>query len=138
MPASKKLTVYVVQKLSWEYGDDFYYRRPDEDAPIRSFLNRDKAEVYRRQLEWQHIQRENINPFGYVDLSLQERSSLPLPEFLQRLREAGIDTEQAIENLYSFWNQYDKLSEDNKRRVWLATDRLRFFELLEMEVELEE
>jgi hypothetical protein len=139
MPQRQRIKVYVVQQLSWEYGDDFYYRRPEEDAPMKSFLDRGKAEAHRRELEWQHVREAKINPFGYVDLALEDRSSLPLPQFLARLREAGIDTSgDGEEARYDFWEQYDQLPEENKRLVWLATDRVRFFELLELEVELEE
>jgi hypothetical protein len=138
MAQRKQIKVYVVQRLSWEYGDDFYYRRPEEDAPMKSFLDRDKAEAHRRELEWEHVRASKINPFGYVDAALEERSSLAMPQFLARLREAGIESAgEGDEARFDFWEQYEKLPDENKRQVWLATDRVRFFELLEMDIEVE-
>jgi hypothetical protein len=138
MATRKQVTVYVVQRLSWEYGDDFYYRRPEEDAPMKSFLDRKKAELHRRELEWEYVRVAKINPFAYVDLALEDRSSLPMPVFLARLREAGIESAgEGDEARFDFWEQYEKLPDANKRQVWLATDRVRFYELLELEVDVE-
>jgi hypothetical protein len=138
MATSKQITVYVVQRLSWEYGDDFYYRRPEEDAPMKSFLSREKAERHRRELEWEHVKASGINPFGYVDAALEERTSLPMPLFLARLREAGLETGGDGEDArFDFWEQYEKLPDESKRQVWLATDRVRFFELVEHRVDVE-
>lgn len=138
MAQRKQIKVYVVQRLSWEYGDDFYYRRPEEDAPMKSFLDRQKAESHRRELEWEHVRASKINPFGYIDANLGERTSLPMPVFLGRLREAGIETAgNGEEARYDFWEQYDKLPDENKRLVWLATDRVRFYDLLELDIEVE-
>lgn len=138
MANSKRITAYVVQRLSWEYGDDFYYRRPEEDAPMKTFLDRNKAEAYRKELEWEHVRASKINPFGYVDAALEERSSLPLPELLERFRTAGITLEGEGDQRYvELWTQYEQLPDEGKRMVWLAVDRLRFFELIEMTIDLE-
>jgi hypothetical protein len=138
MASRKQITAYVVQRLCWEYGDDFYYRRPDDDAPMRTFLDRKKAEEHRRELEWQHVKKEKINPFGYIDSPLEERSSLPMPQLLHRLRDAGIEIDrEGDDQHYSFWEQYDKLPDENKRRVWRVIDRLRFFELIQMQIDLD-
>lgn len=138
MATLKQITVYVVQRLSWEYGDDFYYRRPEEDAPMKSFLSQEKAERHRRELEWEHVKASNINPFGYVDAGLEDRTSLPMPRFLARLREAGMETGGDGEAArFDFWEQYEKLPDQSKRLVWLATDRVRFFELVEHQVDVE-
>ncbi|MFO0840784.1 MAG: hypothetical protein U0797_00070 [Gemmataceae bacterium] len=138
MATREQVTVYVVQRLSWEYGDDFYYRRPEEDAPMKSFLSRERAERHRRDLEWEHVKAAGINPFGYVDAALEERTSLPMPQFLARLREAGMETGGDGEAArFDFWEQYDKLPDEGKRLVWLATDRVRFFELVEHRVDVE-
>src|SRR5262249_33049934 len=61
------LKVYVVRRLNWEYGDDFWYREEAGDAPVETFLDRAKAEARRRELEWEHVQEEGVNPFGYID-----------------------------------------------------------------------
>src|SRR3954466_14128276 len=98
----------MVQRLAWEHGDDFYYRNENDDAPIRTFLTRARAEAERRELEWEYVRQHRINPFGYVDASLPERSSLPFEVMLARLREAGMQTEgEGDEVRGDLWQQYD-------------------------------
>lgn len=126
------ITVYVVRRLGWEYGDDFYYRNDSEDAPLRSFLNRDKAEAHRRDLDWAYVVEHKVNPFGWIDARLQDRSLLPLDELLARLRAAGIADPEA-----DAWTQYESLPESGRRAVWDVIDRIRFHEVIEMKVEVE-
>jgi hypothetical protein len=139
MATDKQLTVYVIQRLSWEYGDDFYYRSESEDAPMESFLDRSKAEARRRQLEWVYVRDKQINPFGWIDASLEERSSLPRPQLLERLRQAGLHSEETDDGArMDFWQQYDEqLSDEQRQLVWEALDQMRFFQLVEMTVELD-
>jgi hypothetical protein len=135
----KTITAYIVQRLGWEYGDDWYYRREEQDAPVLTFLDRAKAEAHRRDCQWRHVCEQKINPFGYVDLALQERTSLPLPEFLDRLREAGMRAEVEGGELHDdFLAQYEKLPDEGRRLVWDAVDRVRFFTVVEMAVDLDE
>jgi hypothetical protein len=139
MAQGKTMTVYLVQRLSWEYGDDFYYRAESNDAPMRTFRDRTRAETLRRDLEWEHVRANQINPFGYVDASLEERSSLPLDELLARLSEAGIQTGgEGDQARIDLWSQYDALPDEQRRLVWDAVDRLRFFQVVEMSVDLDE
>ena len=137
MAMRKTVTAYVVQRLSWEYGDDFYYREPDNDAPVLTFLDPVKAEAHRRECEWRHVRDGKVNPFGYADLSLEERTSLPIREFHDRLRQAGMDVEGESQHS-DFWAQYDQLPEEGQRLVWDAVDRFRFFTVLELTVDLDE
>src|SRR5262249_45180906 len=80
---NKTITAYVVQRLGWEYGDDWYYRDEDGDAPVLTFLDRSRAEAHARECQWRHVCNEQINAFGYAnafsyaDMGLQERTSLP-------------------------------------------------------------
>lgn len=134
MSDERTVKVYLVQRLSWQYGDDFYYRREEEDAPMRTFLDPAVAEAHRRELEWQHVQENDINPFGYVDGSLAERTSLPMDEFQVRLERAGM----RFSEVDRLWEQYRSLGEEGRRQVWEVIDRLRFFQLVEMTVPLEE
>jgi len=138
---ARTITAFVVQRLSWEYGDDFYYRDADNDAPVLTFLDRSKAEAHRRECQWRHVEAEKINPFGYVDLSLEERSSLSLPDLLRRLHDAGMQVRgegSSEDRRYDFWEQYEQLPEQGRRLVWDAVDRVRFFEVVEMAVDLDE
>ena len=47
------MTVYIVQKLHWEYNDTFYIHIDDE--PLKAFVSRQDAEEYRRTLERKHV-----------------------------------------------------------------------------------
>ncbi len=139
MAQGKTMTVYLVQRLNWEYGDDFYYRNEAQDAPMRTFRDRARAEALRRDLEWQHVRDSQINPFGYVDASLEERSSLPRDQLLARLREAGLQPEGEVDEArMDLWSQYDALPDEQRRLVWDAVDRFRFFQVVEMSVDLDE
>ncbi len=132
------IQAYVVQRLSWEYNDDFYSRSEDDDAPLKTFLDRAKAEAHRRQLEWEHVGERQINPFGWIDAGLEERSSLPREELLAHLQGAGMRLEgEGDEMRRNLWEQYDQLPEEGRRLVWEAIDRIRFFGLLEVTVDLD-
>jgi hypothetical protein len=138
MGASQQIKVFLVRRLGWEYGDDFYYRTESDDAPVMSFLDPAKAEAHRRELEWAYVRDQKINPFGYIDASLEERSSLPPAQLYRGLRKAGMTLETGREDdRISLWQQYDALPDEGKRRVWGVIDRLRFFEVVQMKVELE-
>jgi hypothetical protein len=137
MAGREQLKVYVVRRLNWEYGDDFWYREEAGDAPVETFLDRTKAEARRRQLEWQHVQEARINPFGYIDADLEGRTSLPPEEFFLRLRRAGLRLGGEDGWRSYLWSQYDELSDEQRRLVWEAVDGIRFFEVVEMTVDLE-
>jgi hypothetical protein len=134
MAGRDKLTVYLVRRLGWEYGDDFYYRTEAEDAPLETFLDCGKAEARRRELEWQYVCERGVNPFGWIDGGLEERTSLSPEEFLARMRQVGLPADRGLSHL---WGHYDELTEQQRRLVWEAVDRLRFFEVVEMTVDLE-
>jgi hypothetical protein len=138
MTGGKAIKVFVVRRLGWEYGDDFYHRDEKGDAPLRTFLDRKKAEADRRAAEWAHVRQGKINPFGWVEAGLEERSTLPREQLLERLRQAGMRVEAGPDLPADLWAQYADLTEDQQRLVWEAIDRIRFFELVEMTVDLDE
>ena len=43
------MTVYIVQKLHWEWNDEAFVL--DNDTPIKAFESRDDAEVFCRKCE---------------------------------------------------------------------------------------
>ncbi|MGL4552895.1 MAG: hypothetical protein ACRC33_17095 [Gemmataceae bacterium] len=132
-----RVTVYLVRRLGWEYGDDFYHRSESADAPLRSFLDQAKAEAYRRELEWNHIREHGVNPFGYIDAALEARTSLPPEQLYDRLRRAGMAFDPARPEHSDLWRQYDAMPDEGRRQVWDVIDRIRFYELVEMAVDLE-
>jgi hypothetical protein len=132
MTNRKQIKVYLVQRLCWQYGDDFYYRHSENDAPMKTFLDRASAEAHRRECQWQYVVAEKINPFGYTDLAPEERTSRPMDEFRALLDELGLDSDG------DWWQEYDALADEQKRQVWDAVDRFRFFEVVEMVVDLDQ
>jgi hypothetical protein len=139
MSNPETITVHVVRRLGWEYGDDFYYRTEAGDAPLETYLDRARAESRVRELSWEYVRDHQVNPFGWVDASLEERSSLPPAELLERLERAGMRIEGGGDDIrFSCWEQYaEELDDDQRRLVLEALDRLCFFEVVEMSVEVE-
>jgi ATP-dependent helicase/DNAse subunit B len=43
------MTVYIVQRLHWEYDDVFYLL--DSEQPVKAFVKKESAEAYRQALE---------------------------------------------------------------------------------------
>jgi hypothetical protein len=46
---NETMTVYIVQKLHWEYQDCFY--GVETDSPVKAFMSAHDAEEYRKRLE---------------------------------------------------------------------------------------
>jgi hypothetical protein len=44
-----RMTVYIVQKLHWEYDDVFYIL--EGEHPVKAFVKKESAEAYRAKLE---------------------------------------------------------------------------------------
>ena len=85
------MIVYLIQKLHWQYDDNFY--ELDNDSPVKVFVSRDDAEAERQRLDaaereaWReyerlHPDRPALTPdlepvaeqefFQIVDLELSE------------------------------------------------------------------
>lgn len=58
------MTVYIVQKLHWEYQDFFYVLSDDE--PLKAFESRDDAEAYRNSLERAMITSPRFSAVSYL------------------------------------------------------------------------
>jgi hypothetical protein len=43
------MTVYIVQRLHWEYDDVFFILEAEQ--PVKAFVKRESAEAYRKELE---------------------------------------------------------------------------------------
>jgi hypothetical protein len=43
------MTVYIVQRLHWEYDDVFFIL--ESEQPVKAFVKRESAEAYRKALE---------------------------------------------------------------------------------------
>jgi hypothetical protein len=143
MAVKQKVKVFVVQKFNWEYNDEYYYH-DDEGSAIKTFRDRAKAEAYRLQLE--RDCRDGINPFEMNDLDLAGQTSLSAAELGRRLRAAGIEPPEGIDEdndgyveFFEWWSDAaDDLTGEQRNVVWDLCDRARFYEVVETEVEVEE
>jgi hypothetical protein len=160
MTARRKVTVYTVQTVAWEYNDEYYdrddrtfdpklYREGDEafrtdPIPVQSFLTRRKAEAHLMTMERER--RADLNPFDYGGhgADLREYSTLPFQVFEERLRVLGVEPPEfdrrgrCAGGLWNWWaEQCQGLNAELRNAVWDALDRVRFYQVVPMRVELE-
>ncbi len=153
---TRQVPAYVVQQVHWEYNDEYYYRLDGETgelgdgdeggpAPQRTFLSRKKAEAWWRRREEEA--REDQSPFDYGALGgdLEDYSSLSPAEFLDRMRAFGVSPPSFSENgrlpdsLWEWWErEVAGMTAEQRSAVWDALDRVRFYEIVETTIELEE
>jgi hypothetical protein len=153
---TRKVPAYVVQQIHWEYNDEYFYRldgetdeRGDEDpdgaGPLRTFLSRKKAEAWWRQREEQA--RGDQSPFDYGALmgDLEDYSSLSPAEFRDRLRAVGLrppsfgEDGRLRDDLWGWWQrEVADMTPKQRSAVWDALDRVRFYEIVETTIDLEE
>jgi hypothetical protein len=159
----KKVTVYTVREVQWEYNDEYYYRQElphdldDVDTeefalaffpPVKAFLSPDKAEAHRAELE--RRKRDGVNPFsfaGYGD-SLEEYTTASGRQFRERVEELGLDFAPLDidrrgrvvgHNLVQWWEEnVDGMTPEQRDGVWELLDGVRYYEVVPMKVELEE
>ena len=141
MPNPAKVRLYVVMRYDWDYNDEFYYRSSDGEG-LKAFRNRSQAEAYRMEQERQA--RDGVNPFEMNELTLDAVTSLSGQELVSRLRAAGIEAPAIPEDddglceLMEWWvTAEDELTDVQKDLVWDLLDKARFFEVVEMEMEVE-
>lgn len=150
--------LYVVRWLH-----DYYYLErafhgglpvcPPAPRLTRAFADAVAAEKFRQQLErGAKPPPPAANPFhGFRQRFLEDRefhgladlTSMPEPIFLDWLREAGLEPPDARphgrtreRDWAGWWDQHSPRMTDLQRaKVWQALDRLRFYEIVETELE---
>jgi hypothetical protein len=148
---TRKVPAYVVQQVHWEYNDEYFYRLDDETgemggpAPLCTFLSRVKAEAWWRKRE--ELARGDQSPFDYgaLDGHLDDYSTLSPAEFSDRLRAAGVSPPSFGENgrlrdcLWEWWDRsVIAMTPEQRSAVWDVLDRVRFYEIVETTIDLEE
>jgi hypothetical protein len=137
MSTHQSRKVYVVQEIHWEYNDEYY--DPGLPEPVRAFRDRDRAESYRREQEVKARRASHCsNPFHYTwSYELPEISSLTEEEVLARVRQADWLVPDGPPYDWSSW--YDlmqaNLPESELCRLYDLFDRVRFYEIVEMDLE---
>ena len=145
----KKVTVYTVRELHWEYNDEYFYRpEPDEvgddgtlpySEPLKAFLSREKAEAHRSQLERQRRRLEN--PFHYGDYydGISGQSTHSEQTFLERLEELGLGGVDVGDDLNEWWDDNKaRMTPAQREGVWDLCDLVSFYEVVPAQVPLEE
>ena len=136
-------TVYVVRRLDWEYNDEFYDHYGCA-TPLKAFLRRGLAEAECRDREAAARREEadrGSNPFELGDFNdLSAHTSLGAAELAARFRDLGL-TPPADGECFSYHLWWDdnahRLTPAKRRAVWLLCDRVRFFEVVEAEIDFD-
>lgn len=150
MQRRKTRTVYLVQTVGWFYNDEFHeranaepevlceYNEGHRTQPIRAFLTREAAEKHAAQLD--RNRRGDDNPFFYGSLSgsLSNFTELSEKEFAERLRLLGLSAIEIQGIRHLGWQEFAALTEEQRHGVWDALTRVRFHEVVPMEVEVTE
>jgi hypothetical protein len=133
---------FVVQRLCWQYNDNWHDVGNDE--PVKAFIDPDAAELYRLELEGSERARHTANPYRFAG-NLAQSSSLTETELVARLTELGIRpppiTTQTTPPSLDFWddawwqNLERMASPFQIESVWQLFDRVRFFEVVEIELD---
>jgi len=140
-----KTTLWLVQKVWWEFDEDGLYaagapgreelwRCADLDfgEPICAFTTRDAAEFEADRLECEA--REGKNPFFY-GRSLEDRTSMPAGVFRDWLTDAGIDPPLGKRDIdwVRWWaTNSGGWTPEQRDKVWHALDRVRFYAVVEL------
>jgi hypothetical protein len=147
------MKLYVVRWLH-----DYFYYEIDGGNPqcpaaarlVRAFTDPIEAEEYRQALErGRAAPPPEANPFhglrrGYMDGQrihcLADLTSLPEGVFLDWLLDGELSPPEpdaaGRRDWAAWWEASTKtMRDDQRRRVWQALDRIRFFEIVETELE---
>lgn len=133
--------VYVVQQLNWQYNDEYFYRGYGEgdDEAIKAFKDREKAEAHRQEQEdaTRDAWRE-LNPFEFGGIG-EGFSSLSNEELGRQVEAIGLTPpaeDHDFRDWCYWWEQVrTQLTEEQEARIWELTDRVRFYEVVEVEME---
>jgi hypothetical protein len=139
--------VYIVQKIDWQYNDEVFH--VTELQPIKAFANREVAEKYRIEKEYEA--RDELEGHGFPrsfdghtltdeestffgGISFDNLTTLPFARFVATIISLGIEPPME-EHDNTFWSRVENLPYEQRHAVYDLLDRLKFFDIVEMEVE---
>jgi hypothetical protein len=139
MSADNMKKAYVVQRIDWVYNHEYYDPGPRE--PVKAFLARERAEAYRLEKE-EAARREHEYPIGFCG-GVENASSLSEPDLVLRVKMLGLPIPDPVPGNYpaafdwwSWWEMLRRtLSWPELVPVYDLFDKVRFFEVTEIEVE---
>jgi len=145
-------TVYLVQQVHWEYNDTWY--DPIDVVPQKVFVSEEAALQSQRILETQArraVEKGEMLPYGrYSDNPVSsvfcyaDMTSLPYETLIERLVHLRIiqNCDEYEDNISYDWQDFespwkriwDSLSDEKRDAYWSLFDRLRFYEVVAVEV----
>ncbi len=132
-PQTKK--VFVIQEIGWAYNDE-YYDCWGEMGPVKAFTSRERAEAFwfeHERAAWQEVG----NPFVYTG-SFENATSLSEEQFAAGLEALGIFVEPvdgwASLDVGQWFGPSSPLSLEQQLGVWRLFDKVRFYEILEIDL----
>jgi hypothetical protein len=153
---TRQVPAYLVQQINWDYNDEYYFRwdgeagelgdgEPDALSPLQTFLRRTKAETYWRKLEERARGKQNPFDYGALGGDLDDYSNLSPAEFRDRLRAVRLTPPSFGENgrlrdsLSEWWErEAPDMTPEQRSAVWDVLDRVRFYEIVQTTLDLEE
>jgi hypothetical protein len=139
------VTVYLVQKLHWEYNDNWFEREGDE--PVKAFESRDDALLWaelledeaRRELEKGEGVGFSANPLRVFG-GTERATSLTYDALWEKLDEAALLYPPPNDDLYeqAWWRAlWPRITPVQRDWLWSLLDGVRFYEVIETELEEE-
>lgn len=125
--------VYVVQRLTWQYNDNWHELVDDE--PVKAFASREMADEYRKELERQHWPPENPAKFcgGFARASTHSLEEIHIRLREMRLPLLGDYCYHAEDERW--WSRCLELAGDDRMEELLSIfNRLRQYEVVEVEL----
>jgi hypothetical protein len=126
---------YVVQALTWQYNDNWYDVANDE--PLKAFVDRQAVETYRTSLE--HTARAQRGSPRRMVASLEQATSQSPDSLRFGLESLGVAPPTDLLDLVygddDWWYNLRERSMERWHAAWDLFDRLRFFELIEIDLD---
>jgi hypothetical protein len=139
MDSPGKRTVFVVQSYHWEYNDEHYQRGGDAE-PVKGFTRRERAEAYwfaEERAAWLDVH----DPAAYAG-GLDMATSLSEEEVIGGLARLGFPVEPPLGWMgydVGGWHRDDSpFSPEQFRGLWKLFDKIRFHEIVEVELAADE
>jgi hypothetical protein len=129
--------IYLVQRLVRPEFYEAYMERENVGLPVHACARAEDAERRRQELEQEA--RRVVCPFLLG--APTEYSTLEAPDLADRFRALGLrrlprtfDWESAADWL-RWWDEHaETLTHEQRHGIWEALDRLRFYEVVEIEL----
>jgi hypothetical protein len=147
MAEKLKPVLYLVQTVHWEpefdaaewepSSDRFHCPDPEGGAPVKAFTDLTTADAFCTSCEGaargpKNAYMRHPNPFCFGG-KLKEQTSLPEGVFRDWLLDAGLTPLRASHDWKGWWDrQQEKMTEEQRRKVWEALDKVRFYRVVEM------